>query len=176
MKNSLPLILFILLVILLAVGLSLDPRKVPSPFIDKSAPQFKLPQLADSTRTISSEELKGQVWLLNVWASWCRACRAEHHLLNRLVQQHDITIVGLNYKDRDNEAKQWLEDLGNPYRHVAVDMQGLTGIDWGVYGVPETFLIDQQGIIRYKNIGPVSQSDLDDIIMPMIVKLEQGAL
>ena len=173
MKNSLPLVIFILLVILLAVGLQLDPREVPSPYIGKAAPSFDLPRLHENSSTISPKEMKGKVWLLNVWASWCGACRAEHHVLNRLVKNYEIDIVGLNYKDRANDAKQWLKDLGNPYLMVAVDREGLTGIDWGVYGVPETFVIDQQGIIRYKNIGPVSQHDIDDIIMPLIAQLQQ---
>ena len=173
MKNSLPLVMFILLVILLAVGLELDPREVPSPYIGKPAPSFDLPSLADSSVTINPEEMKGKVWLLNVWASWCGACRAEHQVLNRLVKNHKIDIVGLNYKDRDSKAKQWLEDLGDPYVSVAVDRQGLSGIDWGVYGVPETFIIDQQGIIQYKNIGPVTQYDIENTIIPLISSLQQ---
>jgi len=175
MKNSLPLILFFLLVILLGVGLTLDPREVPSPYIGKAAPSFNLPKLYASTESISSEDMKGKVWLLNVWASWCRACRAEHQVINRLVKNHQIEIIGLNYKDGSNEAKQWLEELGNPYVSVAVDNDGRTGIDWGVYGVPETFVVDKQGIIRYKNIGPVYQRDIKETILPLIVQLQQEA-
>ncbi|MFW5450311.1 MAG: DsbE family thiol:disulfide interchange protein [Methylophagaceae bacterium] len=172
-KNSLPLVLFLLLVILLAVGLKLDPREVPSPYIDKPAPSFTLPKLYENTNTISPEDMKGKVWLLNVWASWCGACRAEHQVLNRVVKNHQLKIVGLNYKNDSSKAKQWLEDLGNPYVSVAVDRAGHTGIDWGVYGVPETFVIDKQGIIRYKNIGPVNQSDIDNTIIPLILELQQ---
>jgi len=175
MKNSLPLILFFLLVILLGVGLTLDPREVPSPYIGKAAPSFNLPKLYASTESISSEDMKGQVWLLNVWASWCRACRAEHQVINRLVKDHQVEIIGLNYKDGSDQAKQWLEELGNPYVSVAVDSDGRTGIDWGVYGVPETFVIDKQGIIRYKNIGPVYQRDIKETILPLIVQLQQEA-
>jgi len=175
MKNSLPLILFFLLVILLGVGLTLDPREVPSPYIGKAAPSFNLPKLYASTESISSEDMKGKVWLLNVWASWCRACRAEHQVINRLVKNHQIEIIGLNYKDGSDQAKQWLEELGNPYVSVAVDSDGRTGIDWGVYGVPETFVVDKQGIIRYKNIGPVYQRDIKETILPLIVQLQQEA-
>ena len=175
MKNSLPLILFFLLVILLGVGLTLDPRKVPSPYIGKAAPSFNLPNLYASTESISPEDMKGKVWLLNVWASWCGACRAEHQVINRLVKNNQIEIIGLNYKDGSDEAKQWLEELGNPYVSVAVDREGRTGIDWGVYGVPETFVVDKQGIIRYKNIGPVYEQDVKETILPLVVQLQQEA-
>ena len=175
MKNSLPLILFFLLVILLGVGLTLDPREVPSPYIGKAAPSFNLPKLYASTDSISLEDMKGKVWLLNVWASWCRACRSEHQVINRFVKNNQIDVIGLNYKDNADEAKQWLDDLGNPYVSVAVDRDGRTGIDWGVYGVPETFVIDKKGIIRYKNIGPVTQQSIDDTILPLIIDLEQEA-
>jgi len=175
MKNSLPLILFFLLVILLGVGLTLDPREVPSPYIGKAAPSFNLPKLYASTDNISSEDMKGKVWLLNVWASWCGACRAEHQVINRFVKNNQINVVGLNYKDNADEAKQWLDNLGNPYISVAVDRDGRTGIDWGVYGVPETFVIDKKGIIRHKNIGPVTQQSINDTILPLIIELEQEA-
>ncbi len=175
MKNSLPLILFFLLVILLGVGLTLDPREVPSPYIGKAAPSFNLPKLYASADNISLDDMKGKVWLLNVWASWCGACRAEHQVINRLVKNHQIDIIGLNYKDGSNEAKQWLEELGNPYVSVAVDSDGRTGIDWGVYGVPETFVIDKKGFIRYKNIGPVTQQGINETILPLILQLEQEA-
>lgn len=175
LKNSLPLVIFVLLVILLAVGLGLDPREVPSPYIDKPAPSFNLPKLYKSASNISPEDMKGKVWLLNVWASWCAACRAEHQVINRLVKNHQIEIVGLNYKDGSEQAKQWLDDFGNPYAAIAVDYDGRTGIDWGVYGVPETFVIDKNGIIRYKNIGPVNQQVIDETIMPLITQLQQEA-
>jgi len=173
MKNSLPLIAFVLLVILLGVGLTLDPREVPSPFIGKPAPTFDLPKLYASTDSISVAEMKGKVWLLNVWASWCGACRAEHQVINRLVKNHQIEIIGLNYKDNADQAKQWLQELGNPYASIAVDHDGRTGIDWGVYGVPETFVVDKKGIIRYKNIGPVYQQDVDNTLLPLINQLQQ---
>jgi len=175
MKNSLPLILFFLLVILLGVGLTLDPREVPSPYIGKAAPSFDLPKLYASSDSISLEDMKGKVWLLNVWASWCRACRSEHQVINQLVKNNQINVIGLNYKDNTDEAKQWLANLGNPYLSVAVDQEGRTGIDWGVYGVPETFVIDKKGIIRHKNIGPVTQQSINDTIMPLIIELEQEA-
>jgi len=171
MKNSLPLVIFVLLVVLLGVGLKLDPREVPSPLIDKPAPDFQLSDLHNTNNVITPEAMKGRVWLLNVWASWCGACRAEHQVINRLVKEHHVEIVGLNYKDASYDAKQWLEDFGNPYARVAIDRDGRTGIDWGVYGVPETFVVDKKGIIRYKSIGPVDQEKLDEIILPLIAQL-----
>jgi cytochrome c biogenesis protein CcmG/thiol:disulfide interchange protein DsbE len=185
LKAAVPLIAFIMLTTLLAVGLGLDPREVPSPYIGKPAPNFILPTLHPAPNfilptlhkedtEISPVDMKGKVWLLNVWASWCGACRAEHDVLNRLVKNHQVKIVGLNYKDGSREAKQWLRKLGNPYEIVAVDRDGLAGIDWGVYGVPETFVIDQKGVIRYKNIGPVTQQDIDETIMPLIIQLKLG--
>ncbi len=174
LRTVIPLFAFMLLAVLLAVGLRLNPREVPSPLIDKLAPGFILPTLYKQSANISPADMKGKVWLLNVWASWCGACRAEHSVLNRFVKDHQVEVVGLNYKDGSREAKQWLKKLGNPYAKVAVDREGLVGIDWGVYGVPETFVIDQQGVIRYKNIGPVKQQDIDETIMPLIVQLQQG--
>ncbi len=173
LKYGFPLVFFILLLVLLAVGLKLDPREVPSPLIDKPAPSFNLSKLYQDTSTISPRNMKGKVWLLNVWASWCAACRAEHQVINRFVMRHNVKIVGLNYKDSNVQAKKWLEDFGNPYEVVAVDYDGRTGIDWGVYGVPETFVIDKKGIIRYKNIGPVNQQVIDQTLLPLIAQLEQ---
>jgi cytochrome c biogenesis protein CcmG/thiol:disulfide interchange protein DsbE len=173
LKNSIPLMMFGLLIILLGVGLSLDPREVPSPYIGKAAPSFDLPKLYQSASNIRPEDMQGKVWLLNVWASWCAACRAEHQIINRFVMRHNVEIVGLNYKDSNVQAKKWLEDFGNPYAAIAVDYDGRTGIDWGVYGVPETFVVDKKGIIRYKNIGPVTQQVIDETIMPLITRLQQ---
>jgi cytochrome c biogenesis protein CcmG/thiol:disulfide interchange protein DsbE len=173
MKTAIPFLVFVLLVALFAVGLKLDPKEVPSAYIDKTAPAYALPELFAMNSTVTESDLKGQVWLLNVWASWCGACRAEHSLLNHLVANYHIPIVGLNYKDKEWPAKQWLEELGNPYRMIAVDQQGLTGIDWGVYGVPETFVIDKTGVIRYKSIGPITQQEWAEHIYPLIQRLQQ---
>lgn len=163
---------FIALVVLLAVGLKLNPREVPSPLIGKPAPDFSLPQLHTADATISVAELKGQVWILNVWASWCVACRSEHPLFVEFARQYPVTLVGLNYKDEHTEALRWLVTYGDPYTYTAVDREGRAGLDWGVYGVPETFVIDKQGVIRYKQIGPVTQEVLDDKIVPLLHELE----
>ena len=171
-RYLLPLGIFIALVVLLGVGLKLDPREVPSPFIGKPAPAFTLPQLHAVDSTISVAELKGKVWILNVWASWCVACRSEHPLFVEFAKRNPTTLVGLNYKDEHADALRWLEFYGDPYTHIAVDRAGAVGIDWGVYGVPETFVIDKQGVIRYKQIGPVTREALQDKIIPLLQELE----
>ncbi len=174
-RYLIPLAIFIVMVAFLAVGLKLDPRKVPSPLIDKPAPAFTLPQLDTPDKTFSPKDYIGRVWLLNVWASWCGACRIEHPLLNEFASQHkDVPIVGLNYKDESIAAKRWLQSLGNPYQLSVVDQKGLAGIDWGVYGVPETFLIDANNIIRYKVIGPVTQESIKQELLPRIRQLQQS--
>jgi len=172
LKFILPLIAFALLVALLFVGLSNDPRRVPSPLVGKPAPAFELPRLQDPNVTFSPEMLKGEVWLLNIWASWCSGCQVEHPVLNELAKQNLVSIVGFDYKDTNAQAKAWLAKLGNPYRLVVTDQKGLVGFDYGVYGVPETFFIDKKGIIRYKHIGPVSYKDLTEKIIPLIKALK----
>ncbi len=172
-RYLLPLGLFIGLVILLAVGLQLNPREVPSPFIGKPAPEFTLPRLHRPESTVSPADFRGQVWLLNVWASWCVSCRAEHPVLNRLAKRKEVILVGLNYKDLRNDALQWLAERGDPYTVTAVDADGKVGIDWGVYGVPETFVIDKRGIIRLKHTGPVTDAVLRDEILPLIRQLKK---
>ena len=173
-RYLLPLGIFVALVALLFVGLRLDPREVPSPLIDKPAPAFSLPQLQDPTKTLSREDLLGKVYLLNVWASWCVSCRDEQPVLMQFAQTQQVDIYGFNYKDQRAEALRWLEMFGNPYVASVSDTDGRVGIDWGVYGVPETFIIDREGIIRYKHIGPVSQADLDTLLLPKVREL-QGA-
>jgi len=175
MKYFIPLGIFVGLTALLAVGLKIDPRKVPSPFIDKPAPAFELPRLYQTTQTVTPDDMLGKVWMLNVWASWCVACRAEHAVITQLIQATELDVIGLNYKDAPEEAKRWLQHFGNPYYAIAVDAEGRTGIDWGVYGVPETFIIDQHGKIRLKHIGPVSETDARDTLMPLIAQLRQEA-
>ena len=174
-RYLIPLGIFLALVILLGVGLTLDPREVPSPFIGKPAPQFRLPRLHDPEQTISPDDMKGQVWLLNVWASWCVSCRAEHTVVNRLVRSGEVKVVGLNYKDEPDDARCWLAALGNPYLASAMDRDGRVGIDWGVYGVPETFVIDKRGIIRYKHIGPITEASVKEKILPLVRKLKEDS-
>ena len=171
-KYALPLIVFLVIAGFLAIGLRLDPREVPSPFIGKPAPPFTLPQLHRPDATISPADMKGQVWLLNVWASWCVSCRAEHEVVTRLAATGEVPIVGLNYKDERDAALGWLRRLGDPYKASAVDAQGDVGIDWGVYGVPETFVIDQQGVVRHKHIGPITDKSVSETILPLVRKLK----
>ncbi len=175
LKYVIPLLLFIVMAVFLALGLKLDPREIPSPLIDKPAPEFSLPVLGNPDRTLSKVDMAGKVWLLNVWASWCFSCREEHPVLNQLAQRHVVPIVGLNYKDEPGAARQWLGQLGNPYNVSIMDQEGRTGIDYGVYGVPETFVIDKQGMIRYKHTGPVSSKDVQEIFLPLIARLQSEA-
>ena len=168
-----PLVAFIALAGLLYKGLSLDPRRVPSPLIDKPAPAFSLPLLRQPETLISNADFKGQVTLFNVWATWCVACRQEHPLLMKLAQQ-GIQIYGLNYKDTRDDAKRWLQMYGDPYLANAFDAEGRTGIDWGVYGTPETFVVDRQGVIRHKHIGPLTMDSVKNEILPLLRKLQEN--
>ena len=171
LKYIIPLAVFVALLGFFAVGLTRDPREVPSPLIDKPAPAFKLQQLHDQGAAFTPEDMKGKVWLLNVWASWCVSCRVEHPLLVEMSRTNVVPIVGLNYKDQRDDGMQWLSKFGNPYVLSAYDVEGKVGIDYGVYGVPETFVIDKQGMIRYKQIGPVTPEALEKKILPLIRKL-----
>ena len=166
-----PLILFALMVGLLGYGLNLDPKKVPSPLIDKSAPTFSLAMLDDPSRQLSTADMLGQVWVLNVWASWCVSCRAEHAVISELARKNLVTVVGLNYKDEPDDAERWLQQFGNPYATSVIDRDGRVGLDWGVYGVPETFVIGADGLIKYKHIGPVTMESLNNKIMPVLREL-----
>jgi cytochrome c biogenesis protein CcmG/thiol:disulfide interchange protein DsbE len=172
MRFILPLVLFLVLVGFLYVGLGLHPHEVPSPLIGKPAPAFSLPQLHQPNKRFSAAEMKGKVWLLNVWASWCESCKDEHPILVALAQEHAVPIYGLDYKDKREDAEAWLREAGNPYTVVASDTDGRVGINYGVYGVPETYVIDKQGIIRYKQIGPVTLENLKDTILPLVRDLE----
>ncbi len=167
-----PLFAFLALAIVLLVGLHRDPREVPSPLIDKPAPTFSLTLLDDATRRLSSSDLKGKVWLLNVWASWCVACRDEHALLVRFAKTGAVPIYGLNYKDRREDGNAWLARMGNPYQASFFDQEGRVGIDFGVYGVPETFVIDKAGTIRLKHIGPLTPEVIATEIEPLLKKLD----
>ncbi len=170
-RYLLPLLVFVLLVGFLAAGLSLNPREVPSPLIGKPAPAFSLPRLDAPGQTLSAQDLRGKVWVLNVWASWCAPCRQEHPLIAELAKSGGAPVYGLNYKDKPADATAWLGQLGNPYTATVSDMEGLVGIDYGVYGVPETFVIDQAGVIRLKHIGPMTPEALRDNLLPMLRKL-----
>jgi cytochrome c biogenesis protein CcmG/thiol:disulfide interchange protein DsbE len=167
-----PFIAFVVLAVFLYVGLGLNPHEIPSPLINKPAPAFTLPQLYKPAKQFSSQEMKGQVWLLNVWASWCVSCREEHPVLMELSQQHIVPIYGLDYKDKNPDGEAWLREGGDPYTLVATDANGRVGIDYGVYGVPETYVIDKQGVIRYKQIGPVTHESLQQKILPLVAELQ----
>ena len=172
LKYLLPLAIFFVLVGFFVVGLKLDPRVVPSPLINKPAPAFQLPQMGEAGKSVSTADMRGKVWLLNVWASWCTACREEHPLLMDMSRRGDIPLIGMDYKDTDAEASAVLQQAGNPYRKVAVDRDGRVGIDYGVYGVPETYIIDKLGIIRYKQIGPITEEVLNQKILPLFKGLQ----
>lgn len=173
MRYLIPLGIFVLLVALLAVGLTLNPREIPSPLIDRPVPEFKLPQLHQPDLAFSQKDMQGQVWLLNVWASWCVSCRDEHPLLVELAKARIVPVVGLNYKDKPESGKAWLKQFGDPYLLSVADMEGKVGIDFGVYGVPETFVIDRQGVIRYKQIGAITPASLEEKILPLVRTLQK---
>jgi len=169
----LPLGLFVALLGFLYIGLGLNPREVPSPLIGKPAPAFKLTQLHAPDKQFVREDMLGQVWLLNVWASWCVSCREEHAVLTELAKTKTVPILGLNYKDKPAEARAWLKQFGDPYALSVSDIDGRVGIDYGVYGVPETFVIDKAGVIRHKHIGPVTDEALQKKILPLVRELQK---
>lgn len=188
-----PVAMFVILLGFLAVGLRLDPREVPSPLVGRPAPAFQLMQLAAPDKTFSPKDMQGKVWLLNVWASWCVSCRAEHALLVSFSRTGKVPVIGLNYKevrgDGDTDLKKlkageelaltrqraqaWLDERGNPYLLTALDIDGRAGIDYGVYGVPETYVIDKSGVIRYKQIGPLTPDAIERKILPLVRELEK---
>jgi len=167
-RALIPIGIFAVLVAFLGAGLFLDPREVPSPLVGKPAPTFNLPTLADANRQVSLADFRGQVFLFNVWGSWCVACRQEHDVLLAIQRTGEVPIVGLNWKDVKEDADNWLRVLGNPYTVNAVDVEGRTAIDYGVYGAPETFLIDGQGTILHKQIGPITWEAWSGTVLPMI--------
>ena len=173
MNRFLPLLIFLPLAGLLFAALKFNPREVPSPFINAPAPHFSLPSLSAPQKFLSPADMRGRVWILNVWASWCVACRAEHPLLLNL--QNSAPIVGLNYKDESDDARAWLAQWGDPYIASAADVSGAAALDWGVYGVPETFVIDGEGIVRHKHIGPLDAEAVANVVLPLLQKL-QGEL
>lgn len=172
-KFLIPLVLFVALVVFLAIGLNRDPHEVPSPLINKAAPAFEVPQLAEPNKTFSPESMKGQVWVLNVWASWCVACREEHPVLVELAKSQMAPVIGLDYKDKREDALAMLAKQGNPYVLSAFDGNGRVGIDYGVYGVPETYIIDKAGVIRFKHIGPLTMNLLNQKIYPKLSELKR---
>ena len=171
LKFILPLLLFVGLALILAAGLGRDPKEVPSPLIGKPAPAFTLARLDDAQQSIKRDDLLGKVWVLNVWASWCVACREEHPLLVEFARRKTVPVYGLNYKDKRADGQRWLVQFGNPYDASLFDSDGKVGIDFGVYGVPETFVIDKLGVIRFKHIGPVTPAVLKDRIEPLLKQL-----
>ncbi len=168
-----PVIGFVVLVVFLGIGLTLRPSELPSPLINKPAPQFSLPLLHSPEQSLRTEDMRGRVWVLNVWASWCYSCLTEHPHINALATEHQVPVIGLNYKDVPEAAKAWLQRNGNSYEASVMDRDGRVGIDFGVYGVPESFVIDKQGLIRFKHIGPVSKESLETELLPLIRRLEQ---
>ena len=174
MKHYLVLVFFAALVALLAVGLTLNPTEVPSPLINKPAPHFQLPQMREADQVFSERDVIGKVWLLNVWASWCVSCREEHQVLLEFAKSNVAPVYGLNYKDKREDGLAWLQRFGDPYRLSAFDSDGKVGIDYGVYGVPETYVIDKRGVIRYKQIGPLTPEILKKKIIPLVTKLNNA--
>ncbi|MDH3315107.1 MAG: DsbE family thiol:disulfide interchange protein [Gammaproteobacteria bacterium] len=168
-----PLGIFILLVVLLGVGLTLDPRRVPSPLIGKPIPAFELSTVRDPEQRFSQDDLSGRVSLLNVWATWCIPCREEHPVLVGIARRGEAVLYGLNYKDDLNEARAWLDKLGDPYEMSGFDRDGRAGIDLGVYGVPETFIIDAEGKILYKHIGPINDKIWREDLYPLVQQAEE---
>ena len=175
LRYVVPLVVFLAVAGFLLKGLELNPREVPSPFINKPAPAFTLQKLQAPESHMSTKDMLGKVWLLNVWASWCVACRSEAPLMDQFARAKIVPIYGLNYKDAPSDAKRWLQQFGNPYEANLIDYEGNVGIDYGVYGVPETFIIDKQGVIRHKVIGPITPSILDACVVPLVRKLQQAS-
>lgn len=176
LRYLIPLVIFLVVVIFLAIGLGRNPNELPSVLINKPAPSFSLPQLKEPEKTFSAEDMRGKVWLLNVWASWCPGCRDEHGWLLDYAKSGVVPIYGLNYKDKREDALGWLEELGDPYVASAVDLDGRVGIDYGVYGAPETYLIDQNGTIRFKQIGPLTPDVWSKKVLPLVQELNRGGV
>ena len=173
-RFALPLAIFVVLLVLLGIGLKLDPREVPSPLIGKPAPHFELPELHQAAKTFSERDMLGKVWVLNVWASWCVSCREEHPVLLELAASGAVPIYGLNYKDKREDGLAWLRGMGDPYRLSIYDFDGRVGIDYGVYGVPETYVIDKAGVIRYKRIGPLTPQIVKEKVLPLVQELDRA--
>ena len=173
-RFAIPVAVFVALLLLLGIGLKLDPREVPSPLIGKPAPHFELPELREAAKTFSERDMRGKVWVLNVWASWCVSCREEHPVLLDLAASGAVPIYGLNYKDKREDGLAWLKGMGDPYRVSIFDFDGRVGIDYGVYGVPETYVIDKIGVIRYKRIGPLTPEIVKEKVLPLVRELDRA--
>ena len=167
----LPILLLVGLAVMFAVGLRHDPSIVPSVLIDKPVPEFDLPPLFEDKPGLATADLNGQVALVNVFASWCIPCRIEHPMFMRLAERGEVPVYGINYKDAPADAKRWLAELGDPYTRIGADRDGRAGIEWGVYGVPETFVVDGTGTIRFKHVGPLTAEVLEETIMPLVREL-----
>lgn len=174
LRFFLPLAFFVVLAVVFAIGLTLNPREIPSPLIGKPVPDFDLPAVKGRKLGLASADLRGEVSIVNVFASWCTACRQEHPLWMQLQARGDVPIHGLNYKDKPDDAANWLDELGDPYTRTGADLAGRVGIDWGVYGVPETFVVDREGRIAYKHIGPINREVVSKKLMPMVEQLRAG--
>lgn len=167
-----PLAIFVALAVILGIGLTLNPRELPSPLIDRPVPEFRLPAVQGRALGLSSGDLRGEVSVVNVFASWCTACRDEHPLWMEIARNRTLPIHGLNYKDQPADAASWLDQLGDPYTRTGADIDGRVGIDWGVYGVPETFIVDKNGIIRHKIIGAITREKVDQELLPLVRRLQ----
>ena len=178
MGRWLPLVVFAALAVLLGAGVLLNAGKtqtaIDSPLIGKPAPDFALPDFADPTKTVRKADLLGRPYLLNIWASWCASCRVEHPVITDLARSGRITVVGYNYKDARPDAERWLQQFGNPFHRIVVDEPGRAAIDWGIYGAPETFLVDARGVVRWKHVGPVTSEVVEDDLLPLLAELESG--
>ena len=171
-RNLWPLAIFAVIAVFLGIGLTLHPREIPSPLIGKPVPEFRLDPVKGRTLGLAAADLRGEVSIVNVFASWCAACRDEHPLWMQLRSEGSVPLHGLNYKDRPDDAARWLAELGDPYTRTGADLNGRVGIDWGVYGVPETFIVDKHGVIRHKVIGAVTRKTLDEKVLPLVRKLQ----
>jgi cytochrome c biogenesis protein CcmG, thiol:disulfide interchange protein DsbE len=172
-RYILPLAIFLLLMLTFWRGLALDPGEVPSPLVGKPVPAFVMESLRDGESVVSDADLRGRVSLLNVWGTWCPGCHEEHHLLMRLAEEEGVSILGLNYRDDRQAALRWLSRVGDPYLRSGYDPQGRVALDWGVYGAPETFVVDHRGIIRHKHIGPLTEDIIERRLLPMLRRLEE---
>lgn len=168
LRFLIPLAVFVAIGVFGYLGLQRDPREIPSPLIGRAAPDFALPLLAQPERTWSPQAMRGQVWLLNVWGSWCPGCKVEHPLLNELARRKLVPIVGIAWKDAPENAAGWLAKFGDPYAVTVLDLAGRVAIDWGVYGAPETFLIDKAGIVRFKHVGPLTTDVIEGRLLPAV--------
>jgi len=174
LAGYIPLLVFIVMAVFFAIGLTMNPRDIPSPLIGKPVPEFSLPPVKGGTLGLSTADLRGEVSIVNVFASWCVACRDEHPILMGIKEKGLVPLHGINYKDKPDDARAWLDEMGDPYTRIGADISGRVAIDWGVYGVPETFVIDRDGLIVHKHIGAITPQAMRDTIMPIIKKLQKS--